>query len=50
MATGGPTDTSTGPGKASAEDVKNQSEFNELIFQSSARQEKLNELLKERTQ
>ena len=34
---------------AGAEDIQNQSQFNELLFKSSAEQEKINELLKQRS-
>jgi hypothetical protein len=43
-------DPTQGSGRAGAEDVKAQSEFNELLFQSSKEQEKINELLKERSE
>lgn len=43
-------DPTQGSGRAGAEDVKNQSEFNELLFQSSKEQEKINELLKQRSE
>lgn len=41
--------TNTNAGRAGAEDVKAQSEFNELLFKTSAETEKINKLLQERS-
>ena len=45
-----PTNPGSNTGRAGAEDVKNQSEFYELLVQSTAKAERLLELAKERNE